>query len=66
MTLPYRVRLPQPEALAMINEARLRQRNLLDEEPVPLPKDIEAKVLELLVELLLGALAARDGDRSDE
>ena len=50
----------------MINEARLRQRNLLDEEPVPLPKDIEAKVLELLVELLLCALAARDGDRSDE
>lgn len=66
MTLPYRLRLPQPEALAMINEARLRQRNLLDEELVPLPKDIEAKVLELLVELLLCALAARDGDRSDE
>ena len=50
----------------MINEARLRQRNLLDEEPIPLSKDIEAKVLELLVELLLGALAASDGDRSDE
>ena len=50
----------------MINEARLRQRNLLDEEAVPLPKDIEVKVLELLVELLLGALAAIEGDRSDE
>jgi len=66
LTLPYRLRLPQPEALAMINEARLRQRNLLDEEAVPLPKDIEVKVLELLVELLLGALAAIEGDRSDE
>ena len=50
----------------MVNEARLRQRNLLDEEPVPLPKDIEAKVLELLVELLLGVVGASDGERSDE
>jgi hypothetical protein len=66
LTLPYRLGRPQPEALAMVNEARLRQRNLLDEEPVPLPKDIEAKVLELLVELLLGVVGASDGERSDE
>lgn len=50
----------------MVNEARLRQRNLLDEEPTPLPKEVEAKVLELLVELLLGVLGASDGDQGNE
>ena len=50
----------------MVSEARLRQRNLLDEEPPPLPKEIEAKVLQLLVELLLDAAARKDGDQADE
>ncbi len=66
MTLPYRRKRTQLEVLAMINEARLRQRNLLDEERAPLPKEVEAKVLELLVELLLGVMGANDGDRGDE
>ena len=50
----------------MINEARLRQQNLLDKEAAPLPKEIEAKVLQLLVELLLDAVAGKDGDPADE
>ena len=50
----------------MDNEARLRQRNLLDEEPAPLPKEIAAKVLELLIELLLGAACTGRGDQADE
>jgi len=50
----------------MVNEARLRQQNLLDEEPAPLPKEIEARVLQLLVELLLDAVAGKDGDQADE
>lgn len=50
----------------MVNEARLRQRNLLDEEPAPLPKEIEVKVMQLLIELLLEAVAAGAGDQADE
>ena len=50
----------------MVNEARLRQRNLLDEEPPPLPKEIEAKVMQLLVELLLDAAGRREGGQADE
>jgi len=50
----------------MMNEARLRQKDLLDEEHEPLPKEVEAKVLELLVELLLSAVGANGGDRDDE
>jgi len=51
----------------MHKEAKFRQRNLLDEDPAPpMPKDIEAKVLQLLIELLLGAVGARVGDQGDE
>ena len=64
--LPYRLRQTQLEVPAMVDEARLRQRNLLDEEPPPLPKEIEAKVLQLLIELLLEATGRRDGDQADE
>ena len=64
--LPYRLRQTQLEVPAMVDEARLRQRNLLDEDPAPMPKDIEAKVLQLLIELLLSAVGARVGDQGDE
>jgi hypothetical protein len=64
--LPYCLRQTQLEVPAMVNEARLRQRNLLDEEPPPLPQEIEAKVLQLLVELLLDAAGRKEGDRADE
>ena len=50
----------------MANEAQLRQRNLWDEDPIPLPKEIKAKVLELLIELLIGAVGESGGGPSDE
>lgn len=50
----------------MSNEAKLRQRSLLEGDQGPLPKEVEAKVLELLVELLIGVLPVKTGDRSDE
>ena len=51
-----------------MNEAILRQRNLLNEGPdKPLPKDVEAKVFELLVQLLLAvAPAAAKGEERNE
>ena len=42
-----------------MNEARLRPRSLLPEDPNPaLPREIESEVLELLVQLLLSAVPA--------
>jgi hypothetical protein len=66
LTLPYRLQQTQLEVPAMHKEAKFRQRNLLDEDPAPMPKDIEAKVLELLIELLLGAVGPGVGDQADE
>jgi hypothetical protein len=48
-------------------EARLRQRSLLPEEhSEPLTKEVEAKALELLVELLIALIPAIHGERADE
>ena len=50
-----------------MNEANLRQRNLLNEGPdKPLPKDVEAKVLELLVQLLLAVAPAAKGEERND
>ncbi|MGH8216993.1 MAG: hypothetical protein ACREUT_00270 [Steroidobacteraceae bacterium] len=50
-----------------MNEARLRQRSLLQElDGVLLPKEIEEKAFELLVELLLAVVPALEGGRGDE
>jgi hypothetical protein len=51
-----------------VNEKTLRQRSLLDEGPdKPLPKEIEAKVFELLVQLLLAvAPVVTGGERNDQ
>jgi hypothetical protein len=50
-----------------MNEAKLRQRSLLQElDGVPLPKEIEEKAFELLVELLLAIVPAVEGGRVDE
>ena len=50
-----------------MNEVGLRQRSLLPEEhSEPLTKQVEAKALELLVELLIGVLPAIDGEKADE
>lgn len=53
-----------------MNEARLRQRSLLPEDPnPPLPREIESEVLELLVQLLLSAvpaIASEEGKRDEQ
>ena len=50
-----------------MNEARLRQRSLLPgEDSKPLPKEIEAKARQLLVELLIAVIPAIDGGKADE
>jgi len=52
-----------------MNEARLRQRSLLPEDPdLPLPQEIESEVLELLMQLLLSVVPAivSEGGRRDE
>lgn len=50
-----------------MNEAKLRQRSLLQElDGVPLPKEVEEKAFELLVELLLAIVPAAEGGRGDE
>jgi hypothetical protein len=66
-TLPYRRRYPRLETEATVNEGNLRQRNLLNEGPdKPLPKDVEAKVLELLVQLLLAVAPAAKGEERND
>jgi hypothetical protein len=50
-----------------MNEAKLRQRSLLeDADREPLPQEIEAKALELLVQMLIAVIPAIDGGRRDE
>jgi hypothetical protein len=54
-------------AEASVNEARLRQRNLLDEgRRDPLPKKIEEHALELLVQLLVAVIPALEEGGRDE
>ena len=68
MRIPsYRRGLHQLNAEATVNEARLRQLSLLEERPSePLPKEIEEKAFELLVQLLIAAIPAIEGGRCDE
>lgn len=50
-----------------MNEAKLRQRRLLeDAESKPLPQGLEAKALELLVQMLIAVIPAIDGERRNE
>lgn len=63
----YRRELLRLNAEAAVNEARLRQLSLLDEGPIdPLPREIEEKAFELLVQLLIAVIPAIDGGRRDE
>jgi hypothetical protein len=65
--LLYRRELLRLNAEATVNEAKLRQLSLLDEAPLePLPKEIEEKAFELLVQLLIAAIPAINGERRDE
>ncbi len=50
-----------------MNEARLRQRSFLDEGLYePLPKEIEERALELLVQLLLAVVPTLEEGSRDE
>lgn len=50
-----------------MNEAKLRQRSLLEHaESTPLPQEIEAKALELLVQMLIAVIPAIDGEKRNE
>ena len=50
-----------------MNEAKLRQRSLLQElDGIPLPKEIEEKAFELLVELILAVVPVLKGGKGDE
>jgi hypothetical protein len=52
---------------ATVDEARLRQRSLLDvNDSKPLPQEIELKALELLTELLIASIPATTGAKLDE
>jgi hypothetical protein len=63
----YRRELLKLQAEATMNEAKLRQRSLLeDADRKPLPQEIEAKALELLVQMLIAVIPAIDGGRRDE
>ena len=65
--LLYRRGLPRLNAEATVNEAKLRQLSLLDEAPLePLPKEVEEKAFELLVQLLIAVIPAIEGGRCDE
>ena len=63
----YRRELLRLNAEATVNEAKLRQLSLLDEAPLePLPKEIEEKAFELLVQLLIAVIPAINGASHDE
>jgi hypothetical protein len=65
--LPYRRELLRLETEATVNEAKFRQRSLLEDgDSKPLPQEIEAKALELLVQMLIAVIPAIDGGRRDE
>jgi hypothetical protein len=50
-----------------VKEARLRQLSLLDRRPeTKIPQEIEAKALDLLVQLLIAVIPAVAGGRDDE
>jgi hypothetical protein len=50
-----------------VNEARWRQRSLLDESlHEPLPKKVEEEAFELLVQLLIAVIPAIEEGRRDE
>jgi hypothetical protein len=66
-TLPYRRELLGLETEATVNEAKFRQRGLLEDgDSKPFPQEIETKVLELLVQMLVAVIPAIDGGRRDE
>lgn len=65
--LSYRRRIGTRKAEAAVKEAKLRQLSLLERRPeTTIPQEIEAKALDLLVQLLRSLIPAIEGGRGDE
>jgi hypothetical protein len=65
--LSYRRRVRTRKAEAAVKEAKLRQLSLLERRPeTKIPQEVEAKALNLLVQLLISLIPAIEGGRVDE
>jgi hypothetical protein len=65
--LPYRRQVRTLKAEATVQEQKLRQLSLLERSSnTKIPKKIEAKALELLVQMLLSVVPAIEGGEVDE
>jgi hypothetical protein len=65
--LSYRRRVRTRKAEAAVKEAKLRQLSLLERRPeAKIPQEVEAKALDLLVQLLISLIPAIEGGRVDE
>jgi hypothetical protein len=65
--LSYRRRVRTRKAEAAVKEAKLRQLSLLERRPeTKIPQEVEAKALDLLVQLLISLIPAIEGGRVDE
>ena len=65
--LSYRRRVRTRKAEAAVKEAKLRQLSLLERRPeTKIPQEIEARALDLLVQLLISLIPAIEGGRGDE
>jgi len=65
--LPYRRQVRTLKAEATVQEKRLRQLSLLERSSnTQIPKEIEAKVLELLVQMLILVIPAIERGAVDE
>ena len=65
--LSYRRRSRTRKAEAAVKEAKLRQLSLLERRPeTKIPQEIEAKALDLLVQLLIAVIPTIEGGRGDE
>jgi hypothetical protein len=66
--LPYRRRVRRGKAeAAVVKEAKLQQLSLLERRPeTQIPQEIEARALDLLVQLLIAVIPAVEGGRDDE
>jgi hypothetical protein len=55
------------KAEAAVKEAKLRQLSLLERRPeTKIPQEVEAKALDLLVQLLISLIPAIEGGKVDE
>jgi hypothetical protein len=65
--LSYRRRSRTRKAEAAVKEAKLRQLSLLERSPeTKIPQEIEARALDLLVQLLISLIPTIEGGRGDE